>query len=205
MDPMVLSVEPDGYWVGHEDGSSNFLPRVTSIITRYYPLQQPFEVLAVAAARGKAVHKASHILDADPSGLDWATVDPPLVGYLKGYLKFLAECEAHAIERECQFVDTVHGYVGTPDGVYEMRFKTGGEGESIVDLKTTSESYKTHRLQTAAYEEPTRRRYNRRKPFARHCLYLKPDGTYDLQQHTSLSDWPAFLGLLQAYYWERTP
>lgn len=204
MEPMVLSIEDDGYWVGLETGEANLYPRTTSVITHFYPLTQPPEVLALAAARGRAVHKATFLIDADPSGLDWNTVDPPLVAYLSAYQKFLGECEAHAIERECQFVDVAHGYVGTPDGVYEMRFQNGDYGESILDLKT-GEAYKTHRLQTAAYEAPTRQRYHRKRPFARHCLYLKPDGGYKLEQHTSLSDYPTFLGLLQAYYWERTP
>ena len=202
MDPIILEYGEDRHLIGFPDGTSRWLPRVTSVIARWYPFLQPPEVLALAGARGTAVHKATHIIDADPSGLDWTTVDAPLVGYLKAYQKFLVECAATPLEREFPVFNVLQGYVGTPDGVYAMRFEKGGEGESILDLKSGMPRT-THALQTAAYEEPARKRFGRRKPFARHTLYLKPDGEYKLEQHINPRDYPAFLGLLQAYFWEQ--
>jgi hypothetical protein len=202
MDPCILEHGEDRHLVGLPDGTTRWLPRVTSIIARWYPFLQPPEVLAIAAARGTAVHRGTHIIDADPQGIDWATVDAPLVPYLQAYQKFLSECRATPIEREFPVCNLLHGYIGTPDGVYAMRFEKGGEGESLIDIKSGM-PMPTHALQTAAYEEPARKRFGRRKPFARHALYLKPDGTYRLVQHTDPRDLAAFLGLLQAYYWEQ--
>ena len=96
----------------------------------------------------------------------------------------------------------LQGYVGTTDGVYAMRFEKGGGGTSLLDAKTGM-PLPTHALQTAAYADPAGRMLNRRKPLARHALYLKPDGGYKLVQHTDPRDYPAFLGLLSAYYWEQ--
>ena len=202
MDPIILEHGDDRHLVGLPDGTSRWLPRVTSVIARWFPFLQPPEVLAIAGARGTAVHRGTHIIDADPQGIDWGTVDEPLVGYLQGYQKFLVECVAAPIEREFPVFNLLQGYVGTTDGVYAMRFEKGGGGDSILDIKTGM-PLPTHALQTAAYADPAGRMLNRRKPLARHALYLKSDGGYKLVQHTDPRDYPAFLGLLSAYYWEQ--
>lgn len=197
---------------GREDGSTVTYPRVTAVLAHHFPLLVNPDVLEQAAARGTYVHKAAHYLDGggDGSGLAWYRLNPLYKPYLLAYQRFLEETQAAVLSdtagvrlSEQRIVNELHGYTGTPDRAMELR-RGRHRIWAVIDLKT-GVALKQHRLQTAAYEEPLRKRVNRRLPLQRACVYLKTTGNYVLDWHDSPRDWAAWLGCLQVFNWEAAP
>jgi hypothetical protein len=166
------------------------------------------DVLAAAADFGTAIHACTEFLDRDE--LDMESVLPEWKPYLAAYQKWLADAKPDHIAVEWKLC--CNRYAGTIDRVSVI-----GKDFWVVDLKTTSQLHPHVGLQLAAYErlampvlltqiilgdfeapwdmQPT---YLRRA-----ALQLRDDGTYRFREFKRLTDYRAFLGLLNFYEWTK--
>lgn len=140
--------------------------------------------------RGRYVHKM--IAYEEREGLDEASVDERLAGYLAGYRKFLADAQpGPCVLLETPLADPIRGYAGTPD---QIRLLNGRL--ALIDHKTGSAD-SWHPLQSAAYVALYRLHTGDDKPVDRHTLYLKPNGTYRLSEpHRDRNDLKVFYAAL---------
>jgi hypothetical protein len=97
--------------------------RVTEILDRAR-LRPDFSrvdpsVLAHASMRGKAVHRAIELHEAND--LDETSLHPEVRPYFDAYLRFREETEHEPIASEIPLVHPVWGYVGHPDRVGWLR------------------------------------------------------------------------------------
>lgn len=140
-----------------------------------------------AARRGTCVHAAAEAIDRGT--FQPATLDPSLVGYIRAYERFLAECRVGpCVLIEEQLADPVLGYAGIVDRVRLVRDRL-----SLIDLKTGGEA-RWHGYQLAAYEAMARLRLGCVLP--RYGLYLQVDGTYRVRQYADRTDWTIFRAAL---------
>lgn len=116
-------------------------------------------------ARGKAVHKASALIDRGE--LNWDTVDERIKGYLQAYMKFKGESGWVFEHREEPLYHTLYKYCGTPDAWYPL-----------TDLKC-NDNYNP--LQLGGYAELILANGFRRPRTAFH-LNLYEDGRYSLNE-----------------------
>ena len=144
--------------------------------------------------RGRAVHMACQFVD--EGDLNWTTIKPEWVGYVKAWEKFREETGFLSVERELRVVDLTYGYAGTLDD-HGLR----GKRPTIVDKKTGA-IQACARLQLAAYgnaKEPG-------KLFDRIAVGLKPDGTYSMKVYPAAEfqhDLYDFLAFLRTVVWKR--
>lgn len=115
--------------------------------------------------RGRAVHRATHLIDLDD--LDWDTVDPRILGYLHGYVKFKAESGMTFEHIEEPMYHPIYDYCGTPDR---------WNNDEVYDIKTGEES----ELQLGGYGELISAKTNR-MPRRAFTIKLNEDGTYSLK------------------------
>ena len=131
--------------------------------------------------RGLHVHSATEWLDLND--LDWSTVYPQWVGYVRAYERFKQETGflPELIEYQSYHQDFRFG--GTIDRVGRLDGK-----RVLIDLKTGAEE-PHHAWQTAAYSllVPVERRG---------CVYLFEDGKYKITWHDNLGDVRVFLAAL---------
>jgi hypothetical protein len=172
------------------------VPGVTSVLE---PLQMldgiPWEVLEHARVRGQHVHEACHLHNL--GGLEWDSLEDEVAGYVRGYLKFLAESSFVVLASETRVGSPKYGFCGTLD-LYGLL-----KGPTQIDIKTTATLPRTVGPQTAAYkqahEETTGQKTKRRS-----CLHLKADGTYRLVELTDgkgVQDFTVFLSALNLHRW----
>lgn len=180
------------------------VPNVTSILQPLYEDAFRFvapDVLARKAALGKAVHRATELIDADD--LDDDSIDEALMPYLRAYKKFLADTGFEATATELRVFHPIHRYAGTLDRIGILH-KLNGE-RSLVDYKTVAAISPATAVQTAAYAEAWRRMdpAHAGQLVTRRALQLKPDGTYRLTEpYTSAADMATFLSLLSINNWK---
>jgi hypothetical protein len=90
------------------------VPGVTSVLE---PLQMldgiPWEVLEHARVRGQHVHEACHLHNL--GGLEWDSLEDEVAGYVRGYLKFLAESSFVMLASETRVGSPKYGFCGTLD------------------------------------------------------------------------------------------
>lgn len=182
--------------------ASGTYPRVTSILGLVHSFDgiAP-EVLAHAAERGTAVHRACWILEADPSGLAWETVHPEVVPYVRAYEAARRALRWQAIESERLVVSQRYGYAGRADLIVTG---IGRELLTVLDIKT-GQPHPAHALQVAAYAEAYREQTQTRKAIGRRILYLTASGAYRLEeipasQHTN--DFTTFLACVMVHQWQ---
>ena len=152
----------------------------------------PPAVLKMAQDRGSAVHLACAFMDAGE--LDWSTVDPRIIGYVKAYEKFRKECpmKTVAIEKKLSAMIGPYQLAGTPDLIGFIKGR-----RAVVDLKTSQTMSKSMGLQTAAYRLLWCYSNPRQLLHDRYGLQLKKDGTYKLIPHEDPDDEQAFLAALE--------
>ncbi len=92
----------------------------------------PIAVIKRAAVRGKHVHKACELLDAND--LDFEALDPRLVPYVRGWEKFRNDWPCFWTHVETPEYNPELGIAGTPDR--RGRFVTS-DYRILVDLKAT--------------------------------------------------------------------
>jgi hypothetical protein len=139
--------------------------------------------------RGTAVHLAADMLV--KKTLDWDSVHPKCLPYVKGTKKFLDSGIFIPIPELCDFrgVNLQYGYTGKPD-----MFGLLNGYHSIVELKTGECS--TADLQTAAYEELEP--FKQYKP-RRFLLQLKDNGKFKLTEYTNPNDYARFINYFLKY------
>lgn len=142
--------------------------------------------------KGQAIHKAMELYVL--GRLDWTTVDPRILGYVRAGEKFLkdAECELSKAEPEVEVCSRRYGYAGKVDLVAELfgrrmlcDYKSGGLGAVG--------------LQTAGYEMAYRECMGGKPLLGRIALQLKSDGKYKMKQLTDFQDYISWLECLERY------
>jgi hypothetical protein len=145
--------------------------------------------------RGRFVHKA--IFYEEREGLDDASLDPRLEGYVRAYRAFVRDVRpGPCLLIETPLADPVLGYAGTPDQLRPINDRL-----AVVDHKSGGEAA-WHPLQTAAYaylmrEHATIWPAGAAVPVLdRYALYLHSNGQYRLVPHTDRRDFKVFQAAL---------
>lgn len=152
----------------------------------------PASVLERARLRGTAVHAACHYLD-DGDSLDWTTVDPEIVGYIRAWENFKKETGVEILAMETPMYHPVYFYSGTPDRDIRLNGRRG-----VLDLKTYEVKDWTG-IQLAGYEMMMR---GKDAPLDRWGLWLKQDGKYRLTPFKDYNDEKVFLSCLTITNWK---
>lgn len=164
------------------------LPSVTQVLecvgmidTRYFTDFHRF--------RGSAVHAACHYLD--EYDLDWDSVEPQFVPYIKAYERFKEESgfmpETIEQPKHCP----VWRFAGTPDRVGLLNGR-----RVVIDLKNVS-YLPAYAIQTAAYAW-----LSGRAELPRFTVHLKPDATYKLHPENNAADLDEFFAALRVTHWK---
>ena len=206
----MITFDPVGHIYTTEDGQ--VIPSVTNIIvplTTYYRV--PMDKLRLAADRGTAVHKLTE--QWDKYGMvtfpDCGRVcddDCPcgprdeFEGFLSAWKHFQDEHAFKPLQVELRVYHEEHGYAGTLDRIGRI------DGDlSVIDIKTSNKVGPAMGVQLAAYKEAANAMYPNRAPIKRRfVVQLRADGTYALEEFTSVWDFPAFLGCLSLWHWQRS-
>jgi len=170
------------------------VPSVTQILAPLYDWSGvPPEVLARAAERGTAVHKACELYDLEI--LDEDGLDAEVASYLAGWKKFLVDTGFKVERVEVRVYSPTHEYAGTTDRTGRL-----GRNSVLLDLKSGVITPVTG-PQTAAYEkaltEQTGAKFSRR-----YGLYLRP-GDYRLIRYDTTTDWLVFQAARNLMTWRQ--
>jgi len=176
----------------------NTVPSVTQILNVLGCYEGvPVDALAIASARGTAVHKATELYDMGV--LDWATVDDEVLGYLEGYIKFIDDYKPEIISIEERMYHDKLGYAGTPDRFYVIKGSL-----ACVDLKSSFKLMPATAPQTAAYVELKNQGLKSTdKIKKRYGLRLSKDGNYELKEYKSPTDFSLFISCLNVVRWKQ--
>jgi hypothetical protein len=192
--PSGLRFDADAheYWRG-----GRRVPNVTSVLesvglSDFSAVDR--EILALAKARGTAVHRACELDDKDD--LDEAALDDELRGYLAAWRKFSSENshEWDGIER--RGYHQTYQYAGTADRTGKM-----SGNPAALDIKSGAPQAATG-PQLAAYANlfwPIREAERRVR---RYGCYLRADGTYQLIEYDDRTDFAVFLSALTIFNWK---
>ena len=157
-----------------------------------------------AATRGTFVHEATALLD--QGTLDMESLDPVIAPYVRGYERFLNDCQPVWSRIEWLCCDDVSDLAGTVDRIGTIVVK-GVPQTVIVDLKTgRGGAAPWHPLQLAGYKHLVTYHLSRQGqaeeagPIRRYGLYLR-DGGYTLTPYTDPQDVGVFLSALTVAHW----
>ena len=165
------------------------IPSVTMCL-KTAGLTRTYDGFHDAQLRGLHVHQACEWLDLND--LDWNSVYPAWLGYVKAYARFKDDTGFQPTLIEYQSWHRQFLYAGTLDRVGQLNGKS-----VLADIKTGGQE-DWHALQTAAYSLLVD------KVDARIAIYLKEDGTYLVEKHTDAADIRTFLGALTVTHWRRS-
>lgn len=183
--PPSFTFDPVGhvYRIGDE-----VLPGVTQII-RDAGLSREYGGFGEAQWRGLHVHQCCEYLDLND--LDWNSVYPQWLGYVKAWARFKDDTGFTPELIEFQTWHKDFRYAGTIDRIGQLDGK-----RFLIDLKTGSpEGW--HPIQTCAYSMLE-------KVDGRGDVYLSDDGSYKLQLHEDASDFRIFLAAVTLYHAKRS-
>ncbi len=167
------------------------VPSVTQVLT-VAGLLDPRWYTEESKARGKAVHAACHYID--EGDLDWSTVHPLVVPYVRAYEKFVKDTGFKPKLIEKAVCNETYFFAGTLD---RFGFLQDDDCGDLIDIKSGA-SEPWHSIQMAGYglclpHMPRRR-----------ALYLKKDGSYKLGAiYTNPQDAGVFLSALTIANWKR--
>lgn len=105
----------------------------------------PQSKLEAAQVRGKFIHKACSLLDSGQ--LDWNTVDPAILPYVKCWEKFVKDNSVEIIQNEVKVYSSVLLVAGTIDRVVLYRGKPW-----YLDIKSGQKIAPETKLQLAGYQ-----------------------------------------------------
>lgn len=144
------------------------------------------------AIRGTYVHKLSEFIDLGE--LDWEELDPKLRPYAEAYQEFLnVESPMWIYSEQILFNETLW-YAGTLDRAGIFR-----GCDSILDIKSgNGGTMPKHGIQTAGYDMALGG--NRRK---RWILFLRPNGTYKLEEYNDIDDYKVIEKGAWLYNWSK--
>lgn len=180
------------YWLG-----DRLLPSVTQIISPLYDWKyvKPAD-LEYAGIRGDAVHFGCELLDRGT--LNWATVQPEILGYIHAWEKYRREVP-HAWEFiEQPAYHSLLMYAGTPDRYGIVRGRP-----ALVDIKTVAAMNPAVGVQLAGYRNLIAPGHDAAREIDRIAVQLCADGTYREHHYKSRDDVGCFLGLLATHNWRR--
>lgn len=172
------------------------VPNVTQLLRDMHTFAGvPLAVLEAAQQRGTDVHAACHFLDEDD--LDEVSLDSDVAAYLRGYKRFLLDCQPNWAGIEERVYHRALGYAGTLDRRGDFFYKDADVKNAVVDLKTSEQSYPViWEPQLIAYAKAAGCDDARR-----FTLQLRKDGSYRLREWTDPSAWPVFMSLLTINKW----
>lgn len=138
------------------------------------------------ANRGTAVHKAIELyLQGD---LDESSLDEHVTPYFKAFLKFENDTGFIVEQTELRIFCERLWFAGTLDLIGSIDGK-----KYLLDIKTGSRQ-KWHDIQTAGYAIGSGD-----EEIKRGCIYIKKNGTYQLQPHSSRKDFMVFESMAVVY------
>lgn len=169
------------------------LPSVTTVLEPYSGIDAAIAVhgqayIDAAAAFGSNVHLATHLYDQDE--LDWGSLDPALVPFVRAWQLCLEETGGVVIASELRVHHRALRYAGTLDKLVAI-----GRDDCLIDVKATADIPRTVGPQTAGYQEALLDCQGRRVQ-KRYCCHLRADGTYKLQPLTTPTDFAVFQAAL---------
>ncbi len=184
----LLTFDAASHTYRHDGQVVPSVTQVLQILPAYKGV--PADVLAKAAARGTAVHKATE--QYDDGSLDVAALDDELLPYLDAYEQFLHDHQPETIAVESRVWHPLLRYAGTEDREWLL-----AGVRCSVDLKTCVAMLPGIGPQTAAYMEAK----NQGRPAAdkikrRYGLQLKKDGSYALHPYKDKGDFNIFVACL---------
>lgn len=138
-------------------------------------------------SRGSAVHAATHYLD--EGDLEWATVDPIIVGRLRSYQTFLDDVKPEILAVEEPVINEALRYCGTLD----RRLVIHGR-EGVLDIKGPAR-LPWQALQVSMYAACFPR------SLARWTLHLSDD-RYQLIEHKDRHDWDVAKAAITLVAWK---
>jgi hypothetical protein len=174
-----------------KDGRS--IPSVTTalgVLDSYFGI--PAAVLQKASERGVKVHRAVELhLQGD---LDELSLDPDIANYFYSYVRFERETGFRPVHSELRVYSEKFKYAGTLD--LAGPDPKGSRRDSVIDIKTSAQLMPTVGPQLAGYERAFLEQTKSKKKLLRYGLLLKSDGSYELMEYTSPTDFSVFLACL---------
>ncbi len=174
--------------------SGEIIPSVTQIIKDVCLIDYsgiPKDVLDYARDRGAAVHLACELYDKN----DLKSCPELIEAYLQGWVDFVKNCEPVFSGIENIVYSKKYNYAGTVDRICKI-----DDTDWIIDIKTTKQRHKSHKLQTAGYKIPCD---DYGYDFKRACVYLKDDGSYRFLPHCDDSDIKEFIEKVDIYNFKK--
>lgn len=183
------------------DGDDRILPSVTQILQDNnlgFDFNRLTNIdLAWHQDKGVKTHLACEYLD--KGILDWKSVAPEILGYVKSYQLGKHEYKFEVLETEMIVFDKLHRFAGTLDRI--IRFHQS-QVVAQFDIKSGM-PHVSHGDQTAGYNiclDDTK--YSRHIP--RYGLYLDKDGGLPkLKAYSDLNDFVIFESAVNLYYARR--
>jgi hypothetical protein len=156
--------------------------------------------LAAGAERGKLVHKAVELYNAED--LDEQSLHPSLEPYLRAWKRFCHDHGFEALHSESIVYSERWGYAGTLDtiGTWKQMRK---RPLVLLDVKTGVRD-PVHGPQTAAYVGAAKEMglLDAKDNPQRACVYLQPNGYYQCDPCLEPSDWSIFQAALHCYHFK---
>lgn len=160
------------------------------------------DILERKSAIGREVHRTTVLYDRNR--LDWKTVDPRVIGYLRSYVRFREVTgfipEAMEVRSICEVDGKRYGLTIDRAGKTKSRIRRGGF-DTILEIKTTVCEARRHHLQTAGYAIGYAKRgmnsaLGRFSSRRRIVVYLKKSGDPQIVECECREDFQVFVSLL---------
>jgi hypothetical protein len=178
------------------------IPSVTQVLSSVGIVDYsrvPPHVLAEAAERGTAIHRACRFLD--ENDLDESVLCPWIIPYLEAWKKFKLLHNPGFVLIERPLTACINGmaFAGTPDRVGTM-----GDIPYIIEIKTGDESMeRAWKVQTAAYAMLAPKRRTNPFQYRGASIQLFGDGTYRKSgDYADPKDAQIFLAALAIHVWK---
>lgn len=188
MSDIIFKEETHQYFV---DGVER--PSVTTIIHNIIPIYDK-SFKKIHSDRGKAVHLACQYLE--EGTLDWKSVHPIVLPYVKAWEKFLLETKCRSLSMEKLVYNPKLLYTGTLDREVELFGKHG-----VLDIK--SGNYITGDIQTAGYDLALAPEEKYGRYGTRWVVSLNNKGKYKLIPFANKEDYDNFRNIVGSYYYKR--
>lgn len=183
-----LDEEKHQYWLNGKriPGLSELLKHFGFIDDAYYT-EDGREV-------GRAVHMGTESMDLGRQEHLQFT-NKAIIGRIMAWERFKQDKQFHPTS-----IETIHAH---PYGTYGTRIDRLGffresPVEALIELKCGGKEA-WHKLQTGGQDAAL----GPSAPRRRFALYLRPDETYNLVEHTDRTDAPVFVSLASAYTWKQ--
>ena len=171
----------------YRDETDQVWPGVTSILTDVGLIDSKW-FDEYSRDRGSLVHQACALYDHGVLNMD--TLDPVLLPYVQGWIRFREESGFIPELIEEVVWNETYRYAGTLD-----RTGTMNDRAVLIDLKSGLAQTWSH-LQTAAYAACLP------EPYLRYVVELNSYGNYKLSEHKDRKDFGVFLAALTLRNWK---